>query len=143
MAGKRLTCLTIACLIVATIAVYLRVFGNGYVFDDTRYILENPHVQQGISLSSIKWAFTSTLCSNWHPLTWLSMMLDWMLFGMKPWGYHLTNLLIHIANTILLLLLLNRITGSFWRSSFVAALFALHPLHVESVAWAAERKDVL
>jgi len=143
VAGKRLTCLTIACLIVATIAVYLRVFGNGYVFDDTRYILENPHVQQGISLSSIKWAFTSTLCSNWHPLTWLSMMLDWMLFGMKPWGYHLTNLLIHIANTILLLLLLNRITGSFWRSSFVAALFALHPLHVESVAWAAERKDVL
>ena len=151
MAGKRLTCLTIACLILATIAVYLRVFGNGYVFDDTRYILENPHVQQGISLSSIKWAFTSTLCSNWHPLTWLSMMLDWMLFGTKPWGYHLTNLLIHIANTILLLLLLNRLTsrlsskqaGSFWRSSFVAALFALHPLHVESVAWAAERKDVL
>ena len=143
MAGKRLTCLTIACLILATIAVYLRVFGNGYVFDDTRYILENPHVQQGISLSSIKWAFTSTLCSNWHPLTWLSMMLDWVLFGMKPWGYHLTNLLIHIANTILLLLLLNRLTGSFWRSSFVAALFALHPLRVESVAWAAERKDVL
>ena len=159
VSGKRLASLTIASLTLATIAVYLRVFGNGYVFDDRPYLLDNPHVQAGITWASIKWAFTSTYCANWHPITWLSTMMDCQLFGLQPWGHHLTNLLIHVANTILLLLLLNRMTsrlsskqasrldstqvGSFWKSSFVAAMFALHPLHVESVAWVAERKDVL
>ncbi|HET6456387.1 MAG TPA: tetratricopeptide repeat protein [Armatimonadota bacterium] len=138
-----MTAIIAACISAAVLAVYWRSLGNGYVFDDRPYLLDNPHVQAGITWVSIKWAFTSMLCANWHPITWLSTMLDCQLFALKPWGHHLTNLVIHIANTVLLLLLLRRVTGSLWRSAFVAALFALHPLHVESVAWVAERKDVL
>ena len=103
----------------------------------------NSHVQEGVTLKSVAWAFGSTRASNWHPLTWLSHMLDWQLYEMWAGGHHLTNLLLHAANTVLLFLLLRRMTAALWRSAFVAALFALHPLHVESVAWVSERKDVL
>jgi tetratricopeptide (TPR) repeat protein len=130
-------------LAAATFGVYWRALSNGFVWDDIPYVLQNRHVQGGLTLSSTKWAFTSMLCANWHPLTWISAMLDYRLFGHSPSGYHLVNVLFHIANSILLMTLLIRMTGGVWRSGFVAALFALHPLHVESVAWVAERKDVL
>ena len=97
----------------------------------------------GLNLENIKWAFTSVYASNWHPITWISHMMDVDIFGMKPGMHHLTNVIFHILNSILLLIVLNQMTGALWRSAAVAALFALHPLHVESVAWIAERKDVL
>ena len=132
------------CIVTATLAVYWQVSRHEFInFDDTQYITENRHVQAGLNAESITWAFTSTRASNWHPLTWLSHMLDYQLFGLDPGRHHLTNVFFHIANTLLLFLILNKMTGESWRSGFVAALFALHPLHVESVAWAAERKDVL
>jgi len=112
-------------------------------YDDNDYITENQHVQGGLNLKSIKWAFTSTNAANWHPLTWLSHIIDCRLFGLNPKWHHLVNLLFHIANTLLLFWVLKDMTGAIWQSAFVAGLFALHPLHVESVAWAAERKDVL
>ena len=112
-------------------------------FDDPQYVTSNPYVMLGLSLDGIRWAFTSIHASNWHPITWLSLMLDRQLFGLEPAAFHLVNLLLHIANTILLLIVLYRSTNAIWPSAFVAALFALHPLHVESVAWIAERKDVL
>jgi len=112
-------------------------------FDDQTYVTENVHVQAGLTAASIKWAFTSLDGSNWHPVTWLSHMLDWQIYGNQPGLHHLTNGLLHLLNAILLFLVLGRMTGSVWRSAFVAALFAAHPLHVESVAWVAERKDVL
>jgi len=112
-------------------------------FDDHVYITENQHVQSGLTLKGVTWAFTTTHAANWHPLTWISHMLDCQLYGLNPSGHHLTNLVFHIASALLLFLVLERMTGSLWRSGFVAALFALHPLHVESVAWVAERKDVL
>ena len=130
-------------LAAATFGVYWQALSNGFVWDDTPYLLQNRHVQGGLTLNSTKWAFTSMERCNWHPLTWISTMLDYRLFGHSPSGYHLVNVLFHIANSILLMTLLIRMTGSVWRSGFVAALFALHPLHVESVAWVAERKDVL
>ena len=111
--------------------------------DDNAYITGNRHVQSGLTLAGVTWAFTTTHASLWIPLTWLSHMLDCQLYGLNPSGHHLTNLVFHIASTLLLFLVLERMTGALWRSAFVAALFALHPLHVESVAWAAERKDVL
>jgi tetratricopeptide (TPR) repeat protein len=113
-------------------------------YDDESYITANTHIQKGLSWTSIKWAFTSIGYSdNWHPLTWLSHMLDVQLFGLNPAGHHFTNLFFHILATLLLFGFLFSTTGLLWPSTFVAALFALHPLHVESVAWAAERKDVL
>ena len=131
-------------LVLATLAVFSPVYHHDFVhLDDDLYITDNPNVQQGLSGESIKWAFTSTRAGLWLPLTWLSLMLDFELFGLKAGGYHLINLFFHLANTILLFLLFKRITGRHWRSAFVAALFALHPLRVESVAWAVERKDVL
>lgn len=131
-------------LVIATVAVYWQVRNHGFVnFDDDRYVTENPHVQAGLTRESIIWAFTATDVSNWHPLTWLSHMLDCQIYGLSPKGHHLTNVLFHLANTVLLFLILKWMTGALWRSTFVAALFALHPLHVESVAWVAERKDVL
>ena len=99
--------------------------------------------RQDITIENLKWAFTTTHAPYWHPLTWLSHMLDVQLFGLKAGGHHLMNVFFHIANTLLLFLILRRMTKTLWRSAFVAALFALHPLHVESVAWVAERKDVL
>jgi len=131
-------------LIVATLAVYAQVKDHAFVdFDDEDYITANPHVNRGLTFQSIIWAFTSSHSNNWHPMTWISHMVDVELFGLQPAGHHLVNVLLHTINVILLFLLLSRMTGALWRSAFVAALFALHPLHVESVAWAAERKDVL
>jgi len=123
---------------------FLPAIQNGFInYDDELYVTANRQVQQGLTGEGIAWAFRSTETGNWHPVTWLSHMLDCQLFGLRPWGHHLTNLLLHAANTLLLFLLLRRMTGAVWRSVFVAALFGLHPLRVESVAWVAERKDVL
>jgi len=133
-------------LVMATLAVYWQVQNHDFVIlDDDLYIYENNYVQRGLTTENIIWAFTDgTRISNyWHPLTWISHILDIQLYGMNAGGHHLTNLLFHIANTLILFLLFNKMTGHLWRSGFVAALFALHPLHVESVAWVAERKDVL
>jgi Tfp pilus assembly protein PilF len=131
-------------LTVVTFAVFGAVIGYDFVdLDDYGYILENPHVQAGLNGNDVLWAFRTGLGGNWHPLTWLSWMLDVQLFGMSPGGFHLTNLALHAANAVLLFLVLRLLTGAHWRSAAVAALFAWHPLHVESVAWIAERKDVL
>jgi tetratricopeptide (TPR) repeat protein len=131
-------------LIVAVFTFYSGVFRNDFIaFDDNEYITENPHVQQGLTWQTFKWAFTSFDRSNWHPLTWLSHALDQQLFGLNPAGPHGVNVFLHAMNAALLFLLLQRATGFRWRSLMVAALFALHPINVESVAWAAERKTVL
>jgi len=131
-------------LVMATLAVYWQVQNYDFVeLDDNAYIYENRHVQEGLTLESITWAFTTIHAGNWHPLTWLSHMLDCQFYGMNSGWHHLTNLFLHTANTLLLFLVFRKMTGSLWQSCFVAALFALHPLHVESVAWVAERKDVL
>ncbi|HEY3853590.1 MAG TPA: tetratricopeptide repeat protein [Verrucomicrobiae bacterium] len=136
----------IVCILLAlvTMALFLPATRYGFIrYDDQDYVTENKDVQQGLNLHSIGWALTTDHASNWHPVTWLSHMVDCQLYGLQPAGHHLTNLLIHTANAVLLLLLLWRLTGALWPSAFVAAMFALHPLHVESVAWIAERKDVL
>ena len=131
-------------LIAATIVAYWQLTSHDFVtLDDITYVTENPHVRTGLTLGGVSWSFTTFHGANWHPLTWLSHMLDCRLFGLNPGMHHITNLLFHTANTLLLFLVLGRATGSLWRSAFVAGLFALHPLHVESVAWVAERKDVL
>lgn len=130
-------------LTLATIAVFGRVLTNGFVFDDTPYVLTNDHVNTGLTAKNIAWSLTGVHGANWHPLTWLSHMTDVAIFGVRPAGHHAMNLIFHIANVLLLLIVLNRMTRSLWKSAFVAALFAIHPLHIESVAWIAERKDVL
>jgi len=131
-------------LAAATVAAYWPVFRCDFVaFDDESYVTRNRKVQQGFTPQAVSWAFSSGRAANWHPLTWLSHILDCRLFGLNPRGHHAINLLFHTANTLLLFLLLTRMTGARWRSALVAGLFALHPLHVESVAWVAERKDVL
>ncbi len=137
--------LIIAILIVlATFACYGRVIGQHFVsYDDNGYVTDNAHVKAGLTLRGAAWAFTNHTNANWHPLTWLSHMADCQLYGLNASGHKLTNVLIHAANAVLLFLVLLRMTGCTWRSTVVAALFALHPLHVESVAWVAERKDVL
>ena len=112
-------------------------------YDDPLYYSENAHVQAGLTMSDVGWAFTTGEAANWHPLTWLSLMLDAEIFGNQPSGPHLINVLWHIANAILVFALFRRLTADTWRSAMIAALFALHPLHVESVAWIAERKDLL
>jgi tetratricopeptide (TPR) repeat protein len=166
-----------ALLILGVVAVYWPVVGYGFVdYDDPEYVSLNPHVTAGLSWPGVAWAFTTFYAANWHPLTWLSYMLDAQLFGSRAGVYHATNVLFHAANTVLLFLVLNRMTGlrrddpqqprdspsrkvsktanaaitaaapqagAMWRSAFVAALFGFHPLHVESVAWVTERKDVL
>jgi protein O-mannosyl-transferase len=131
-------------LIVATLAVYWPVRHFEFVnCDDPVYVTENPLVQRGLSSAGVGWAFSNIEAEFWQPLTWLSHMLDWEVYGGQAGGHHLTSLLWHTADTLLVFLILKRMTGAVWRSSFVAALFGLHPLHVESVAWVAERKDVL
>jgi len=132
-----------ALLAITTLAAYWGVQRHDFTFDDDSYIVGNTQIQDGLNAKSLRWAFTSTEEANWHPITWLSHIVDVQLFGLDAGKQHVTNLLLHMANAILLLLLLFRLTGALWRSAFVAALFALHPLHVESVAWIAERKDVL
>jgi len=131
-------------LAAATWLVFGQTIHHGFVnLDDDVYVYENPVVQKGLTLQGIIWAFTHVHSSNWHPLTWLSHMADCQLYGLNPGGHHLTNILLHMATAILLFLVLRRMTGFLWRSAFVAAVFAIHPLRVESVAWVAERKDVL
>jgi len=134
-----------ALLIAVTAALYWPVLGYPYIpaWDDGQYVLENPYVRQGLSWKGAAWAFTSFHAGNWHPLTFLSHMLDVQLFGLDASGPHGVNVLLHAANAVLLLLVLHRMTGSLGKSAVVSALFAFHPLHVESVAWIAERKDVL
>lgn len=131
-------------LFALTISAYWSVWENDFVnYDDPDYVLLNDQVKQGLTWNSIKWAYTAGHASNWHPLTWISHMADVSLFGLNPAGHHVINLLFHCANTILLFALIHQITKTLWRSLLVAGLFALHPIHVESVAWIAERKDVL
>jgi Flp pilus assembly protein TadD len=132
-------------LVLMTLLVYCPSFDYPFVnYDDPAYVYENPRVLAGLTADGVGWAFTTFECGNWHPLTWLSLQLDCTLYGgPKSGGFHLTNVLLHTVNTLLLFLVLGRMTGMVWRSAVVAALFALHPLHVESVAWVAERKDVL
>jgi len=135
-------CLGLAVLV---LAVFSQTLHNGFInFDDDVYVYSNPQVSQGFSWSGIAWAFTGNNdTGNWHPLTWLSHMLDCQIYGLNPWGHHLTNVLLHAATAVLLYLALKRMTRALWPSVFVAVVFAIHPLRVESVAWASERKDVL
>ena len=139
-----LICLALAFL---TIIAFSPLKDSGFiVYDDEQYITKNVYVQSGLNAESISQAFSSDLAKfsgHWHPLTWLSLMLDHSLFGLNPTGYHLVNLLFHVLNTVFLFLVLRRMTKAIWPGAFVAALFAIHPLHVESVAWVVERKDVL
>jgi tetratricopeptide (TPR) repeat protein len=131
-------------LALITLGIYAPALQSEFIgVDDPLYVTDNQHVQAGLTEQSIEWAFTTGWATNWHPLTWLSHMLDVQLFGMKPAGHHLTNVLLHTANALLLFAVLLRFTKKRWPSAVVAALFAWHPLHVESVAWVAERKDVL
>ena len=133
-----------ALLAMVTIGLYWPATSHDFVnYDDNLYVTENPHVQGGLNWEGVKWAFSNPVAGNWHPLTMLSHMLDCQLFGLKPWGHHLTSVLLHAVNTVLLFLFLRNLTGALWRSVLVAAVFGLHPLHVESVAWVAERKNVL
>ncbi len=138
------TWLPAAFLALATIALYWPVAHFDFInFDDPLYVTDNNHVTQGLTWAGLRWAFTTFDASNWHPLTWLSHMADRQFFGPQPGAQHLVNVWFHAANTVLLFFLLRNLTGALWRSALVAGLFALHPLHVESVAWISERKDVL
>ena len=137
--------IAICCLLtVAVAAVYAQMGHHAFiVFDDNEYIFENPHIASGLNLANIRWALTAFFSNNWHPVTWMSHMLDCQLFGLNAGQHHLMGAAFHLANTLLVFLLLRKLTGTLWQSAFVAAAFALHPMHVESVAWASERKDVL
>lgn len=131
-------------LIMTTLVVYWQVNNHDFVdFDDNTYVTENPYVSAGWTVKGLVWAFTTDLEGHWHPLTWLSHMTDCQLFGLNPGAHHLTSLILHLFNVLLLFFVFRRMTGALFRSAFVAALFALHPLHVEPVAWVAGRKDVL
>jgi tetratricopeptide (TPR) repeat protein len=141
---QKRTLLLCLLLTAAVLVSYSPVTHNGFLnYDDDQYITNNPHVRAGPTWATVKWAFTTYDQANWHPLTWLSHALDCQLFGLNPAGHHYVNVLLHAANAVLLFLLLQSATGFRWRSLMVAALFALHPVNVESVAWAAERKNVL
>lgn len=142
---RRLPLSPLICLVLGliTLALYLPARRHEFVaYDDQQYVTENPVVQAGITTKGLVWSF-GFHAGNWHPLAWLSHMLDCQFFGTNPAGHHLTSVSLHVANTVLLFLVLFRLTGARWRSAGVAALFGWHPLHVESVAWVAERKDVL
>lgn len=140
----RLETLLLLFMVFSILAVYTQVRGfQFFIFDDNVYVTDNTRVQNGLTLDNIRWAFFSLEFSNWHPITWLSHMLDVRLYGMDPGGHHFTNVLFHIMSSLLLFIIFKRITGMIWQSGFVAVLFALHPMHVESVAWIAERKDVI
>src|ERR1019366_10756848 len=142
--NTRRTILICVLLGAVTLASYWPVLRNEFVYyDDPDYVSENPYVLRGLTWHNAAWAFQTAHVANWHPVTWLSHMLDVQLFGVRPPGHHLTSLLLHLATTLLLFLALMAMTRARWRSALVAALFALHPLHVESVAWVSERKDVL
>ena len=143
--NDRWTVLTVCIFLAAmTWLVFGQTLRHEFVsFDDNLYVCENPAVTHGLNLKGVGWAFTHTVVANWHPLTMMTHMLDCRLYGLNAGGHHLTNVLLHTASVILLFLVLRRMTGALWRSALVAAVFAIHPLRVESVAWVAERKDVL
>jgi tetratricopeptide (TPR) repeat protein len=146
MAPRHRTALALIGLVLflGTLALYYPALQNGFVnYDDPAYVTSNPHVQQGLTWRGVRWAFVSTAEANWHPLTWISHMLDVQLFGLRPPGHHAQSVLWHAVNAVLLFLLLAKATGCVGRSALVAGLFAVHPLNVESVAWIAERKTVL
>ncbi|MDD2900129.1 MAG: hypothetical protein PHI31_15635 [Desulfuromonadaceae bacterium] len=131
-------------LMVLTVGVYWQVGGHEFLnYDDNDYITENPHMASGLTVANIVWAFSALEECNWHPVTWLSHLADAQLYGMNPRGHYLTNVAFHTVSTLILFFFFFRFSSSLWQSFFVAALFAVHPLHVESVAWLAERKDVL
>ena len=131
-------------LSLATLAVFVQTVGFAFVdYDDNLYVTANPHVKEGLTLAGVRWAFTTFAAANWHPLTWISLMLDWSIGGPGARVFHLTNLILHLADVLLLFFCLDRMTGRRLPSAVTAALFAIHPLHVESVVWIAERKDVL
>jgi len=131
-------------LIVSVLAVYWQTREFNFIkLDDNLYATKNHSIQAGLTIQSIIYAFTDIHTANWHPITMLSHALDWELFGDEAGGHHWTNLILHLFNTVLLFVLLTRMTGAIWRSALVAILFAVHPINVESVAWVAERKDVL
>jgi len=131
-------------LLAATTAVFWQVKQHEFItYDDPNYVSENPRVQAGLTRDNLAWAFQTTSVSNWHPVTWLSHMLDCQWFGLNPGAHHLVNVFFHVLNSLLLFGFFKKTTGARWPSALVAALFALHPLHVESVAWVSERKDVL
>jgi len=145
LASKRLVAVWVCAVLAAiTWLVFGQTLRHKFVtYDDPQYVYENAKVAAGVSLEGVSWAFTHTIAGNWHPLTTVSHMFDCQLYGLKPAGHHFTNVLLHTIAVILLFLVLRQMTGTLWRSAFVAALFAIHPLHVESVAWISERKDVL
>ena len=145
MARLRLTTWLMAVLLVlVTITLYWPATSHDFVnYDDDMYVKDNTHVTSGLTLENARWAFRTDYAGNWHPVTWLSHMLDCQIFGLNPWGHHLTGVLLHALNAGLVFMWLRLMTGATWRSLLVAALFALHPLRVESVAWVSERKDVL
>ena len=134
-------------LAIITLVAFWPVGRLGFIhYDDygsEGYIVDNTNIQAGITSESVRWALTTTQASNWHPVTWLSHMLDFTLFGLNAGGHHWVNLGFHIANTLLLFIVLRRMSQTIWRSALVAALFGLHPMHVQSVAWVSERKDLL
>jgi tetratricopeptide (TPR) repeat protein len=133
-----------AILFVGTILLFARATGNDFVnYDDPDYVTANLHVRAGLNLETVRWAMTAAEASNWHPLTWMSHALDVTLFGLDPRGHHATSVLLHALNAVVAFLAMRRLTGALWTSAFFAALFAWHPLRVESVAWVAERKDLL
>ena len=139
-------CLSAVCgiLLLAVLVVFGQTVRHDFInFDDNDYVYANWHVRRGLTGEGTVWAITTYHAANWHPLTWLSHMLDCQLYGLKPGGHHLTNVLLHAATAIVLFLALRRMTGALWPSAWVAAVFAIHPLRVESVAWVSERKDVL
>ncbi len=143
--GTRRPVWVISLLLAAVVlAAYWPALHCGFInYDDPAYVTANPWVQSGLNWHSLQWALTTSHAANWHPLTWVSHMIDFQLYGLNPTGHHLTSVLFHAANSVLLFLLLNNLTGALGRSAFVAAIFALHPLRVESVVWVSERKDVL
>ncbi len=144
MDARRQKLIISAALVALAAAVFYPVLQHPFVsYDDANYVPDNPRVREGLTADGIAWAFTTRHAGYWHPVTWLSHMLDCQVFGLNAGGHHAVSLLLHAANALLLFALLSRMTGAIWRSAFVAALFAIHPLHVESVAWIAERKDVL
>ena len=144
-ADKRMVWAICAGLVAVVFLVFNQTLRNGFInFDDDVYVYANPNIEKGLTSAGIVWAFTSCRYAGyWHPLTWLSHMLDCQFYGLNPGGHHLTNVLIHATNVVLLFLLLRRMSGALWPSAFVAAVFAIHPLRVESVAWICERKDML
>jgi hypothetical protein len=143
-ANKTVKIIICILLTLSTFAVYWQVQDHDFInFDDDVYITNNLNVQAGLTIESVKWAFTTSHPPYWHPVTWLSHMLDYQLYGLNPKGHYLTNLFLHITSVLILFIVLLRMTGKLWQSGFVAAMFAFHPLNVESVAWLAERKNIL